>query len=69
MPVPSSQLKPPAGKGDLAYVTAFQNGSINALMADGGVRGISPNVGHDVFKAVVLVSTQANSGLLSQWDD
>ena len=69
MPVPSSQRKPPEGKGDLAYVTAFQTGSINALMADGGVRGISPNVGHDVFKSVVLVSTQANSGLLSQWDD
>lgn len=69
MPVPPSQVKPPLGKGDLAFVSAFQTGSVNALMADGGVRGVSPNVQHDVFRAVALVTAQANAGLLNQWDD
>jgi prepilin-type N-terminal cleavage/methylation domain-containing protein/prepilin-type processing-associated H-X9-DG protein len=68
-PIPANQVKPPAKTADLAYVTAFQTGYFNALMADGSVKNVSPNVSYDVFKAVTLVTSQGDSGLLSQWDD
>ena len=57
------------GDVDTAYVQAFQTGGFNSLMADGRVVATSSNVSHDVFKAVGLIESQANSGLLNQWDD
>lgn len=69
VPVPQSQIKPPFGTADVIYQTAFQTGYFNALMADGSVRNVSVNVNHDIFKAVCLVKTAAESNLLSRWDD
>ena len=69
LPVPASQIKPASRAADLAYVTAFQTSSFQAVMADASVKNVSPNVGHDVFKAVMEVKSQANSSLLGQWDD
>jgi hypothetical protein len=68
-PIPAKQVKPPVKTSDLAYVTAFQTSYFNALMADASVKNVSPNVSYDVFKAVTLVTSQGDSGLLSQWDD
>ena len=68
-PIPATQIKPPVKTADLAYVTAFQTSYFNALMADCSVKNVSPNVSNDVFKAVTLVTSQGDSGLLSQWDD
>jgi hypothetical protein len=68
-PIPPSQIKPAKGTGDLAYLQALQQGGFNSLMADGSVKIISPNVAFEVFKAVSLVTSQANSALLNEWDD
>lgn len=68
-PIPANQIKPPVKTADLAYVTAFQTSYFNALMADASVKNVSPNVSYDVFKAVTLVTSQGDPGLLSQWDD
>ena len=38
-------------------------------VTDGSVRNVSVNVNHDIFKAVCLVKTAADSNLLSRWDD
>jgi hypothetical protein len=69
VPIPPNQVKPSADQIDTAYIQAFQTGGFNSLMADGRVFMTSPNISHDVFKAVGLITTQANSGLLGQWDD
>jgi prepilin-type N-terminal cleavage/methylation domain-containing protein len=68
-PIPANQIKPPVKTADLAYVTVFQTSYFNALMADASVKNVSPNVSYNVFKAVTLVTSQGDSGLLSQWDD
>ena len=69
VPVPPSQIKPANRSADLAYATAFQTSSFQAVMADASVKNVSPNVNHDVFKAVAQVGSQANSSYLSMWDD
>jgi len=69
VPVPVSQIKPANRLADLAYVTAFQPNSFQAIMADASVKNISPNVSHDIFTAVAKVGGQANSTYLAQWDD
>jgi prepilin-type N-terminal cleavage/methylation domain-containing protein len=69
VPVPANQIKPALGAADTAYVQAFQHGGFHACMADGSVKIISPNVDHDIFKAVGLVRNTGSAGVLSQWDD
>lgn len=69
VPVPANQIKPANRMADLAYVTAFQTGSFQAVMADASVKNVSPNVNHDVFKAVAQVGAQAASSYLNEWDD
>jgi len=68
-PIPANQVKPPLKKADLAYVTAFQTSHFNALMADSSVKNVSTNISYDVFKSVTMVTSQASSAFLSQWDD
>ncbi|MCY2948107.1 MAG: DUF1559 domain-containing protein [Planctomycetota bacterium] len=69
VPIPASQIKPANRMADLAKVTAFQTGSFQAVMADASVKNVSPNVNHDVFKAVAQVGAQAASSYLNEWDD
>jgi prepilin-type N-terminal cleavage/methylation domain-containing protein len=69
LPSPISQQKVREGQADAAYIQTFQSGGFNCVMADSSVKTVSPNVSHEVFKAVTLATVPASSGLFSKWDD
>jgi prepilin-type N-terminal cleavage/methylation domain-containing protein/prepilin-type processing-associated H-X9-DG protein len=69
VPIPIKQQKVKEQEADVAKIQTFQSGGFNCAMADGSVKVVSPNISHDVFKAVTLAKTLASAGLFSQFDD
>jgi prepilin-type N-terminal cleavage/methylation domain-containing protein len=67
--IPPEQVRPSMGLADHRYMQSFTNAGLHAVMGDGRVINVSPNINTRIYNAVALVKTPATTDDLSQWDD
>jgi prepilin-type N-terminal cleavage/methylation domain-containing protein len=67
--IPANQVRPPKGLADHRYIQSFTNSGFYAVMGDGRVINVTPNIDISVFNAVCKVKVPSPTELLGQWDD